>query len=112
MTAAQPFADVHSALVLYLGVSILQSCKVGLWVQPGLRSGIRHWHASEGCGEMNPRCRKVRWDVEEMGPYRPSCCGVGYFETIQIRGVLLAADDCGVLIMKVGDWLPIRLWAC
>jgi hypothetical protein len=40
---------------------------------------------------MNPHCLKVGWDVEEMRPYRPSCCGVGYFETIQIQGVLLAA---------------------
>jgi hypothetical protein len=95
MTTAQPFAEVYSALVLYLGVSILQSCKVGLWVQPGLRSGIRYWCASEGCGAVNPHCLKVGWGVEEMGPYRPSCYGAGYFETIQIRGVLLAADDCG-----------------
>jgi hypothetical protein len=90
MTIAQPLAEVHSARVLYLGVSILQSCKVGLWVQLGLRSGIRHWCVSEGCGEMNPRRLKAGRDVEEIGPYRPSCCCVRYFETIQIRGRIVS----------------------
>ena len=51
---------------------------------------------------MNPHCLMVGWDMEEMGPYRPSCCGVGYFETIQIQGVLLAADDCRYPLRNVG----------
>jgi hypothetical protein len=53
---------------------------------------------------MNPHCLKLGGDVEEMGPYRPSCCDVGYFETIQVRGVWLVRMIAGAH-HETWDWL-------